>query len=87
MSTTNIDSADMQDIHKIPFKDEGRLQKAMSPGNLTFYCVKYNEMSIERAFYCNPVAGLYARASLTIKVICCEFKISVYDVHWMKTLD
>ncbi len=26
-------------------------------------------MSIERAFYCNSVAGLYARASLTIKVI------------------
>ena len=27
---------------KFVFKDEGRLQKAISPGNLTFYCVKYN---------------------------------------------
>ncbi len=42
----------------------------MSPGNLTFNCVDFNKMSIERAFYCNSVAGLNARASLIIKVIC-----------------
>ena len=42
----------------------------MSPGNLTFNCLDFNKMSIERAFYCNSVAGLLARASLTIKVIC-----------------
>ncbi len=41
----------------------------MSPGNLTFNCVDFNKMSSERAFYCNPVAGLNLRASLIIKVI------------------
>ncbi len=41
----------------------------MSPGNLTFNCVDFNKMSIERAFYCNSVAGLNLRAGLTIKVI------------------
>ncbi len=42
----------------------------MSPGNLTFNCVDFNKMSMEHAFYCNSVAGLYARASLIIKAIC-----------------
>ena len=41
----------------------------MSPGNLTFNCVDFNKMSIERTFYCNHVAGLNLRASLIIKVI------------------
>ena len=48
-------------------------------GLLIVNCVKYNEMSNECAFYCNSVAGLNARASLTIKVICCELSISVKD--------
>ncbi len=41
----------------------------MSSGNLTFNCVDFNKMTIERTFYCNPVAGLNLRARLIIKVI------------------
>ena len=41
----------------------------MSPGNLTFNCVDFNKMSIERAFYCNSVSGLNPWTSFIIKVI------------------
>ena len=42
----------------------------MSPGNLTFNCVDFNKMPMERAFYCHSVSGLNLRASFIIKVIC-----------------
>ena len=51
---------------KSKVKDLTQLLIVRSPGNLTFNCT----MSIECAFYCNYVPGLYARASLIIKVIC-----------------
>ena len=35
----------------VRLKAEGHWFKTMSLGNLTFYCVNHNEMSIEHAFY------------------------------------
>ncbi len=55
------------ELRIFPLKDLTQSYIVMSPGKLTFNCVDLNKMSIERAFYCNSVPGLFCKGQFGYK--------------------